>query len=305
MNKKLEIAVLSGGSGFLGVELGLLLKNTGYKVRILSRMQKNVSKSFFHWNPAKAEIDQSVFKDAGVIINLAGAGIADKRWTQSRKQVLLESRTESLNFLYDELSKQKHSIHTLVSASAIGYYGDRDDEWLKEDDKGGEGFLPDTCREWEKAALQFQNLGIRVVILRIGIVLSEKGGALPVMALPVKYFAGAALGSGNQYMSWIHIDDLSGIFKYAIENEHMNGVYNAVASFPVSNREFFRQLAKVLNRPLWPVNVPSLMLKAILGEKAAIVLEGQRVSNEKLHQANFNFKHENLFSTLQSLLKYH
>lgn len=209
---------------------------------------------------------------------------------------------ESTQLLFESLKRGSHRISTLISASAIGIYGDGGDELKTEESKIDRGFLQDTCLQWEKQAERFTDLGIRLVILRIGIVLTNKGSALPQMSLPVKLFLGAPLGTGRQYISWIHIDDLCRIFQHAIEIDSMKGVYNAVASEPKTNKQFYRSMAKELNRPLWPVHVPTFVLKLILGEKSEIVLSGQKVSNEKLLETDFKFAYKNCEEALASLL---
>ena len=248
-------------------------------------------------------MDISAFKDTGTIIHLAGAGIADKRWTPSYKRQILESRIQSAELLFESLKKMPGHVHTFISASAVGFYGDSGDAWVDEGFHSKDDFLGTVCREWEKSARRFETLGIRIVILRIGIVLAKDGGALPPLALPVKLFAGAPLGSGNQYLSWIHINDLVRIFYFAVKNKKMHGVYNAVAPGPVTNKTITREIASVIKRFVWPFRIPAFILKMILGEKATIVLEGQRASSEKIRMSGFEFNHSDLHKTLKELLQ--
>ncbi len=294
----MEKILLSGGSGLLGTQLASFLESRQYATAILSR--KKGDRSSYHWDPAAGKMDEVALDNCFAILHLAGAGIADKRWTAQRKKEILDSRTKSTDLLFEALRNNKHRIETIVSASAIGIYGDGRDEWKTEKSEIGEGFLEDTCRAWEKSVRRFEELRIRVVILRIGIVLAKEGGALPVMALPVKLFAGSPLGSGKQFISWIHIDDLSRIFLHALDNKEMRGVYNAVASSPVRNKEFYQVLSKNLRRPLWPLHVPSFLLKRLLGEKAELVLQGQRVSNKKLTDSGFSFNYTELSKAIAS-----
>lgn len=294
--------LLSGGSGLIGTHLTSYLKSVGYDTAVLTRAKSDPERGFYHWDPASGVIDQNALNACSSIIHLAGAGIADKVWTPKRKREILESRIESTQLLFESLKRGSHRISTLISASAIGIYGDGGDELKTEESKIDRGFLQDTCLQWEKQAERFTDLGIRLVILRIGIVLTNKGSALPQMSLPVKLFLGAPLGTGRQYISWIHIDDLCRIFQHAIEIDSMKGVYNAVASEPKTNKQFYRSMAKELNRPLWPVHVPTFVLKLILGEKSEIVLSGQKVSNEKLLETDFKFAYKNCEEALASLL---
>lgn len=286
--------LISGGAGLLGSHLIHLLKSRSISSSILSRRKKFEDAHSFHWDTKQMTIDSKAFDNCSSIIHLAGAGIADKRWTPQRKKEILDSRVQSTNLLFESLKNRTHSIKTIVSASAIGIYGDGASVWKNEESSIDSGFLQDTCVAWENSVKRFEELGIRVVILRIGVVLTPEGGALPQMALPVKLFVGAPLGSGKQFISWIHIDDLSRIFLSAIENSAMRGVYNAVGSNPVSNKEFYQALAAKLGRPLWPIHVPAFVLRLILGEKSDIVLSGQRVSNAKLLKAGFNFNYETI-----------
>jgi uncharacterized protein (TIGR01777 family) len=295
MNKVL----ITGGTGFLGKHLNTHLRKDGNDISILSR--KISGDSTYAWNVENNFIDPNALKKTNTIIHLAGASIADKRWTRSYKKEIVESRIKSTNLLYDALKKYPHAVDTFISVSAIGFYGNTGDVWAEEEFHAKEDFLAQTCHEWEKAAAQIGSLGIRLVTFRIGLVLSKDDGILPVLIRPVKYFAGAPLGSGNQYMSWIHIDDLCRMFSYAIQNKNFHGVYNAVAPSPVTQKEFLQKIAAVLHRPLWPIKVPPVLLNLILGEKASIVLNGQRVSSEKIRMSGFNYLHTDLSKVLTEL----
>lgn len=293
--------LITGGHGFLGSYLTPHLEKEGQIVKTLSR-KKNSSLAF-SWDIENHELDPNVFNDIGTIIHLAGSGIAARRWTNTYKNEILNSRVNSANLLFDTLKSIKHNVRLLISASAIGIYGDSGDTWVAEDFHVTENFLGETCRKWEEAALQFEKIGIRVVILRIGLVLGKNGGVLPALALPVNFFAGAIPGSGKQYMSWIHINDLCSMFSFAMTNEKMHGPYNAVAPGPVTQKEFIQKIAVQLHRPVWPIHIPSFVMKMILGEKAAIVLEGQRVSSEKIRLAGFKYVHTDLNKVLSELLE--
>ncbi len=249
-------------------------------------------------------MDPNALSGVDTIIHLAGSGIADKWWTSTYKKEIISSRSLSARLLFDTLKKTPgHTVRTFISASGVGYYGDSGAAWVDEMFRAKEDFMGMVCTEWEKAAHEFESLGIRVVIFRTGIVLAKDGGALPELAKPVRLFAGAPLGDGKQYLSWIHIEDLCRIYAFAISNEKLFGTFNAVSPRPGTNKDFTKEVASILNRPVWPFNIPSFLLKMILGEKAAIVLEGQRVSSEKIRLAGFEFLHSDLSKTLKELLK--
>jgi uncharacterized protein (TIGR01777 family) len=293
--------LITGGKGFLGSHLIPLLESQGKMVKIIGRSPRSGQNSYV-WDVENRTIDLSALSGTETIIHLAGAGIANKRWTKSYKKEIIESRIKSAALLFETLKSNPNSVHTFISASAIGYYGDTGNVWAEEDFHETENFLGETCKQWEASAKQFESLGIRVVIFRIGIVLAKDGGVLPIQALPVKFFVGSPLGTGEQFLSWIHIDDLCNMFSFAIDNKSVHGTYNAVAPGPVTNKEFIRQLGKAVHRPIWPVKVPAFILKIILGEKASIVLESQRVSSEKIRMAGFNFLHIDLQKNLNELL---
>lgn len=293
--------LITGASGLLGSYLIPHFQQEEIPVSVIGRKKTPFSDSFV-WDPEKKTMQTDALKETGTIIHLAGAGISNKRWTKSYKKEIIESRVNGANLIFEKLKNEKHSVKTYISASAIGYYGENGNTWVEEGFHYREGFLGETCRLWEDSAMQFEKLGLRVVILRIGLVLAKNGGVLPAIAQPVKFFAGAPLGNGKQYMSWIHINDLCRMFSFAVKNERLRGVYNAVAPGPVTNKEFTKNIASILHRPVWPLNVPALLLKLLLGEKAAIVLDGQRVSSEKIRMAGFEFKHTDLNKVLKELL---
>jgi len=297
--------LIAGATGLIGNELTNKLLTEGHSVSILSRSKtsKIPKTTVFVWNPEQGEIDLSAFNGVDAIINLAGAGVADKRWTSAYKQTILDSRINSTQLLINSLQITQNQVHTFINASAIGFYGtNTGSNWVDENTKCGEDFLADVVQKWEKEAFKAQNLNIRTVAIRIGIVLSGKGGALPKMALPVKYYFGAALGSGNQYVSWIDIDDLVSIFIYCLTNKTVNGAINAVAPAPVTNKEFNTALAKQINRMVFLPNLPSIILKIIIGEFAASLLGGNRVFCTKITQSGFKFQHKTLEKSLKNQL---
>ncbi len=292
--------LITGASGLIGSTLSELLSKN-HSIVQLGRSKRENKDSSFVWDIKKNEIEPNAFDEDSTIVHLAGSNVGDKRWTSSWKKEILDSRIRSTRLLFDTIKKNNRSIKTFVSASAIGYYGFESDSVFEEESIPGEDFLAQVTKRWEDEVDKIKSLGIRVVKIRIGIVLSEKGGALDKMVLPIKYGVGSPLGSGQQYLSWIHIDDLCGIFAKAIEDEKMNGAYNAVSSW-VTNSEMTKAIAKTLKKPLWLPNVPSFVLKIILGEMADIVLNGSKVSSEKIKNAGFRFQYSVLENALKDLL---
>lgn len=256
----------------------------------------------FQWNPDIGDLNLQALEGVDTIVNLAGEPVAEKRWSSQRKMEIIQSRIKSIDTLYNALKSGKHSVKTLISASATGFYGDSGEDWVDENSPPGKDFLGRTCQEWENSLKRIQNLGIRVVILRIGFVLAKNGGALPVLKKQVNFFAASALGSGKQFISWVHIDDVCRLIIQAIQNEKMIGVYNAVAPSPVSNKNMIQALAQTLHRPFWPFTVPSVLLRLILGEKADIILHGQKVSASKVLKTNFVFQYNDLNECLRDVV---
>lgn len=257
----------------------------------------------FLWNPAAGTIDPECFRGVHMIVNLAGSPIT-KPWTPAGKRDILQSRTESLRCLRRGLEAlDGHQVAYLVSASAIGIYPSSFSEYYTEDETGTEaGFLQETVRKWEEAVHAFDPLGISQGILRIGLVLAREGGALQALTRPIRWGVGAAIGSGRQWQSWIHLDDLVSMFRFALENR-LEGTYNAVAPNPVTNRKLTAEAASVLNRPLWMPPIPSWALKLLLGERSHLLLDSQRVSCEKVQMEGFAFEFPNLRPALEDLLR--
>lgn len=296
--------LITGGTGLVGSRLSQLLTDAGHTVAHLTRGGAASAYRTFRWNPALGQLDAAAVLWADALVHLAGAGVMDARWTPARKKEILDSRVRSLHLLRDALARAGRGDQPLVSTSAIGLYGDRGDEWLTENTpppSPGQDFLADVCRQWEAAALQIRATGRRVAILRLGIVLSAKGGALPEMARPVKLGAGAALGSGKQWTSWIHIDDACRAFIAALTDARYTGVYNVVGPAPVTNAAFTRALAEALHRPLLLPAVPAFALRLALGERAQAVLASQRVRPDGLTGLGFAFEFPELGAALAAL----
>jgi uncharacterized protein (TIGR01777 family) len=291
--------LLAGGSGFTGKLLSQYLASHGYEVRILSREPRG-EKDFF-WNPVKEEIDEKALDGVTCVINLSGASIAGKRWGRKRKQEIVNSRIQSTDCLYEKLRTAKHNVDTFISASGTGYYGNHNSEWLDEVSPPAGGFLSNCCKYWEESAAKVSTLGIRTVIFRIGIVLSGEGGALPKFALPIKLFVGAPLGNGKQFISWIHYADFCALFLKAVEDKSMNGIYNAVAPEPETNRAFMKVLAQTLKRPMFLPPVPSFVLRLMLGEMATALTSSERASCKKIMDAGFRFQFPQLEGALKNI----
>jgi uncharacterized protein (TIGR01777 family) len=300
-----SVILISGGTGLIGSTLTQKLLEKGAEVRHLSRSSKSAFTNVktFVWDINKGKIDLEALKGVSTIIHLAGAGIADKPWSKSRKKEILDSRTKSIDLLYNACEKLNSFPDTFISASGIGWYGMQTaSKIFKEEDEPANDFVADVCVAWEKAANQFSEKA-RTIILRTGIVLSTKGGALPKMDKPIRFFAGAPLGSGSQWMPWIHISDMVNMYINAIENSNFNGVYNAVCpeSVQVTNKTLTKSIAKILSKPLILPNVPEFALKLLLGDLAKLVLEGSRVSAQKVAKTGFKFEFTNLEESLKNL----
>ena len=295
----MEKVLITGGSGLIGRRLSFLLKSRGYEVRILSRSNnpKNNYKTFV-WNVSEQYINDSAFEGLNHIIHLAGAGIADKRWSEKRKKEIIASRVASTNLLYNTVKRLKTPLNSFISASATGYYGAVTSETIfEEKDKPAKDFLGKVCSLWEDSIFQFNEIKIRTVALRTGIVLSKDGGALKKMKTPVI----TSLGNGKQYMPWIHIDDLCELYIKAIEDEQFKGAFNAVSSEHISNLSFSKKISKIFNYPFLAIGAPSFILQIVFGEMSTIILNGSRISANKIKQAGFKFKFENLEKALKNL----
>lgn len=291
--------LITGGSGLIGTSITKTLEKEGKNVAWFSRNPKKYSQKAFHWDPKEGKLDDKAIAWADAIIHLAGAGVADKRWTEQRKKVILKSRLDSSNLLYKALKKAKNKPKAIVCSSAVGFYGfDTGNKLVFEGDPAGDDFLADVVKQWEGATENFQELEIRTVIFRIGIVLAKEGGALKEMLKPP---VAAPLGSGEQYLSWIFIEDLSRMFVFALENHGVSGIYNAVGPVPVTNRILTKRAAQYKGKPFVNIGVPSFALKLGLGEMANMILGGNRVSNEKIEGTGFKFQYGDLNLALKKI----
>ncbi len=303
--------LITGGTGLIGSALTPMLTEKGHKVIILSRTPRAAANnvSYAKWDVKSQKIDNNAVSSADYIIHLAGAGVADKRWTTERKKEIVESRTESGALLVKALHEIPNNVKAVVSASAIGFYGDDEKRSAKkkfftEEMRADKEFLGETCRLWEESIDPVQKEGKRLVKLRVGIVLSNNGGAFPEFKKPVKFGIAGVLGSGKQVISWIHIEDLCRMFLFAIENENMQGVYNAVAPLPVRNKELTLSLAqKMKGRFFVHMHVPVFVLQAMLGQVSVEVLKSATVSCEKIRTAGFSFLYPDIDGALDDLVK--
>lgn len=264
--------------------------------------KSNAYIKLYEWNLAKNYLEDEAIANAEYIIHLSGAGLADESWTAARKKEILESRTLSTRLLVEKIETVPNHVKAFICASAIGYYGlDTGNTWQYENmESKGTDFLATVVKAWENEI--FKSKKVRTVAIRVGVVLDPKGGALDKMAQPVRYYTGAALGSGMQYISWIHFDDLCEIFVRAVEDNEMRGIYNGVAPQPVTNEVLTKAIGKALDKPILPVNVPAFVLKMMLGEMSNIVLGGNRVSAEKIQEAGFQFQFKEINQALADLL---
>ncbi len=303
--------LITGGTGMVGQQLTQLLVLKGYDVIIMSRSvsikRHHAKVSYAVWDVDKQHIDADALAKVDHIIHLAGAGVADKRWSEQRKQEIIDSRTKSSATLVTALAKLPNKVQTVVSASAIGWYGADTAEsranGFTEDALADTEFLGETCRLWEKSIEPITQLGKRLIKLRIGIVLSNTGGALVEFKKPLKFGIAGILGSGKQIISWIHIEDLCKMFIYAIEQPKLNGVYNAVATHPVTNKQLTLFLAKIMRKTFFiPLHVPEFVLKILLGEMSIEVLKSATVNNKKIMASGFRFDYSTIEDALHELV---
>lgn len=296
-----ETVLITGGSGLVGTRLTELLIDKGYAVKHMSRTRNLQAKApAFKWDLGSGDWDRDAIEGVRYIINLAGAGIADARWTANRKAEILDSRVKSSALVCEMVKASNGKIKGVISSSAVGYYGvDKYSDVVTEQSEPGEDFMAQVCIDWENAIMECSK-ETKVAIVRTGIVLSTEGGALPKMALPIKLGVGSPIGNGQQSMPWIHIDDLCTIYLFMMENS-LEGTYNAVAPAPVSNKVFTKELAKALHRKIIFPNVPSFVLKLIFGEMAQVLLTGVSASSKKIETSGFTFGYAALDLALEDL----
>lgn len=293
--------LISGYSGFLAKHISQNLAQAGYEVRGLSQNKPALSDQIFYWNVKENDLDERALDGVDHIIHLAGAGIADQRWTDERKQLIIDSRVNSTRLLAETLKNRQQKIKTLIGASGIGYYGaNSSSKIFQETDAPASDFVGECCRLWENSYSSFTGISDKSVIFRIGTVLGVDGGAIPKMRPVVKAGLGSPLGTGEQWWPWISVQDISGLMKFAIESP-LSGIYNAVATEHQTNKAFMKNLADTLHKPFWAPAVPAFVLKWMFGEMSVLFLEGSRVSNDKLIKAGFTFQYPQLHQAFENM----
>lgn len=294
--------LISGGTGLVGKSLVQKLRSKGHHVRILQRKNTDSPENFY-WNPTENKIDDKAFENLDCIIHLAGASIS-KRWTDDYKKELYFSRIDTANLLIQYCIKNKVKLKSFISASGVNYYGIFTNDNILEENSGviQHDFLADLCVKWEESALQFSDIAERVVCLRTAMVLAKNGGAFPMLKKTVDFNIGSAVGKGNQWMNWIHLEDLVNMYVFAVENENLKGNYNAVADEIPTNKIFMKNLAETSGKFFLPINVPSIFLKLAFGEMSSIILEGTKVSNKKIKSQGFDFKYRTIKDAFKNLV---
>lgn len=297
--------LLTGGTGFIGKRLTHLLIEKGFSVSILSRSKKQNKDeiSYYMWDVENHFIEEDSVLQADYIIHLAGENIAEKRWTKKRKKAIIDSREQSTQLIYSILKKNNKKLDAFISASAIGIYGAiNGEEICTENTPVANDFIGITCQKWEAGVDFITVLGIRTVKIRTGLVLGKEDGFLKKLIPIFKLGLGSGLGSGKQYMPWIHVQDLCNIYLEAIINSRMNGSYNAVIDDNTTNIIFSETLAKQFGYKIWLPNVPSFLIKLVMGEMSKIVLTGRRVSSDKIKELGFKFQYKNLAFAIKDCL---
>ncbi|MCE6990534.1 TIGR01777 family oxidoreductase [Dyadobacter sp. CY323] len=302
MGKKV---LITGGTGLIGRHLTKILLKKGYEVAYLSRKKKDIpSVRVFEWNFENGYLEEGALDNLHFLVHLAGEGVAESRWTEKQKKNILSSRIDTISFLADQLKKQKVLPAAFVSASGSSYYGeDSGNVKHTESSPPGNDFLSQVTIQWEKAADLIKDQDVRTVKLRTGVVLSKDGGALPQIAAPAKFGFGAPLGSGKQWIPWIHIDDICQMYVDALENESWQGAYNAVATPAVTNEELTKQICMALNKPQWLPNVPAFALKLVFGKMASVVLGSSYLINERIvKETNFKYRFPEIGAAVKEAL---
>lgn len=290
--------LIAGGTGFVGKHLISFLAEKGYSINVLTRKQGSNSSGniqFFQWDIEKEYIDKKAFENVDTIINLTGANIGEKRWTEKRKSEIINSRIKSIDLLYRYVSEDNFNINTFVSSSAVGFYGAvTTNEIFKETSKSGNDFLASVCQIWENTAMKFNDLGIRTVILRNGVIIGKNGGIYQKLSPSAKLGINVSLGSGKQYLPWIDIRDLVRLYEFILSNSKISGIYNTVSSEQITMNDFSKTLLKSFDKKSIFPNAPAFIIRLLFGKMSAMLLEGSRVSNEKLKGIGFSFEFDTI-----------
>jgi len=287
--------LITGGTGLIGSEIRKLLEEKSYNTGILTRNKQRTGSNSFYWNYDEGLIDKEAFEFADAIIHLTGENISARRWSEKQKEIILNSRLGYTRLLYDAMKNSDKRPEKIISASAIGYYGAISSERIfAEEDHPGDDYIAGVVKAWEEELNKFGDLDIAHNILRVGVVMSDKGGALAKMSTPVRYYAGSPIGSGRQFMPWIEISDLARMFLYLIESDISREIFNAVAPQHVTNSELTKKLAKAMRRPMILPPVPTWALRLLFGEMSVIMTTGSRVSSQKIREAGFEYKYTDI-----------
>lgn len=294
--------LIAGGTGFVGKQLIDFLVGKGYSIHVLTRKPRanpleNIH--FFLWNIERQYIDKKAFEGVEILINLTGANIGEKRWTEQRKKEIIDSRINSIDVLYQYISENKFNINTFISSSAVGFYGAvTTDKTFVETSENGNDFLASVCQKWEDAALKFNDLGIRTIILRKGVILGKDGGMVKKLSPLAKLGINVSLGSGKQYLPWIDIRDLVRLYDFILSNTQLKGIFNAVATEQITMSDLSKALLQAFGKKSFLPNAPAFVIRLLFGEMAVMLLEGSKVSNEKLKTTGFIFEFDRIGKSL-------
>lgn len=303
----MDTVLVTGGTGLIGRALTAFLIERGYRVIVLTRKKMSSDHpqlQYARWDLSRKTLDTTALQEADHIIHLAGANVGEGRWTKARKQEIVDSRVQGGQLLYDQLRQHPNKVRKVISASATGYYGPYTGSVFTENDPPADDFLGTTCQAWENSVRRLEELGKKVIILRTGLVLSLKGGALKEFYKPVKLGFATVMGSGEQWVSWVHLQDLVRLYFNALVNDQLTGVYNAVAPFPATNQELITSLARAAKgNGFITIHVPSFALKAALGEMSVEVLKSVKVSAGKILQTGFQFSYPRVGEAMEQILR--
>lgn len=294
--------LIAGGTGFVGKQLIDFLVGKGYSIHVLTRKPmanplENIC--FFRWDIERQYIDKKAFEGVEILINLTGANIGEKRWTNDRKKEIIDSRIKSINLLYQYISENKFNINTFISSSAVGFYGAvTTDKTFAETSESGNDFLASVCQKWENAALEFKDLGVRTVILRKGVILGKDGGMVKKLSPLAKLGISVSLGSGKQYLPWIDIRDLLKLYEFIILNPQVKGIYNVVSEQQITMSDFSTTLLKTFKKKIFSFNIPSLFIQLFFGEMSIMFLQGSPINNDKLKETGFIFEFDTVKKSL-------
>ncbi len=294
--------LIAGGTGFVGKQFIPFLVEKGYSIHVLTRKPSaNSSKNirFFQWEIERQYIDKKAFEGVEILINLTGANIGEKRWTEQRKKEIIDSRINSIDVLYQYISENKFNINTFISSSAVGFYGAvTTDKTFVETSDNGNDFLASACQKWEDAALKFNDLGIRTIILRKGVIFGKEGGMVKKLSPLAKLGINVSLGSGKQYLPWIDIRDLVRLYDFILSNTQLKGIFNAVATEQITMSDLSKALLQAFGKKSFLPNAPAFVIRLLFGEMAVMLLEGSKVSNEKLKTTGFIFEFDTIGKSL-------